>query len=166
MELKRVEENQIDVAYGLIEQAKAFLKSCGVDQWQKGYPSRDSIVSDVADKTGWFLEDGGEILGYACIDFGGEAAYDTLRGSWLDAAPYAVIHRMAVSDSCKGKGVAHAFFQAIDDYVKQQGITSIRVDTDEDNAIMKHLIEALGYTYCGTIWFDNSTKIAYQKQLK
>ena len=72
---------------------------------------------------------------------------------------------MVVDDSYKGQGLAKQFFEQIETFVYARGILSIRVDTDNDNNIMKHLIEKSGYVYCGTIWFDNSVKIAYQKQL-
>ena len=165
MEIRIAGIADIDVAYGLILQARGFLKSCGVDQWQNEYPNRDNIVADIDNGTGVLLVADGRIEAYACVDFGGEPAYDTLQGTWLDDKPYAVIHRMAVSNESNGKGRAKAFFLAIEGFVRERGISSIRVDTDEDNAIMKHLLQVTGYTYCGTIWFDNSVKIAYQKQL-
>ena len=165
MELIIATKNDIDASYELILQAQAFLKRCGVDQWQKGYPNRDNIVTDIQAGKGVLFVDNNTIVGYACVDFDGEPAYDELKGKWLDQQPYAVIHRMAVSDQYKGKGIAKAFFLAIEPFVKERGISSIRVDTDEDNEIMKHLLDVTGYTFCGDIWFDNSPKIAYQKQL-
>lgn len=47
--------------------------------------------------------------------------------------------------------------------MKDRKVGSFRVDTDEDNHIMKHILSKNGFTYCGTIWFDNSVKIAYEK---
>lgn len=37
------------------------------------------------------------------------------------------------------------------------------MDTDNDNQIMKHLLEKNGFQFCGTICFDNSEKIAFEK---
>ena len=164
MELKIATAADIEASYDIILQARAFLKSCGVDQWQKDYPNRDNIVTDINEGKGVVLLDGQAIVGFACVDFDGEPAYDDLKGEWLDQKPYAVVHRLAVSDQYKGKGIAQLFFREIEKFVKERKIDTIRIDTDDNNAIMKHLLESGGYIYCGTIWFDNSVKIAYQKQ--
>lgn len=46
---------------------------------------------------------------------------------------------------------------------KAKGISNFRVDTDEANKIMQHVLKKNGFTYCGVIWFDNSQKIAFEK---
>ena len=91
---------------------------------------------------------------------------NTLKGKWLDNLPCLVVHRMAIDDTYKHQGLAKAFFAAIDKYAVANNIFSIGTDTDDANMIMKQLIKASGYTYCGTSWFDNSIKIAFQKQLQ
>jgi len=165
MELRLAQANDVNKIHEIIIQGRNFLKKCGVNQWQNGYPNKEDIIKDIEKQTGYILYDAGKIAAYACIDFDGEPAYDNLKGTWLDQNEYAVIHRMVVDDSYKGQGLAKQFFEQIETLVYARGILSIRVDTDNDNNIMKHLIEKSGYVYCGTIWFDNSVKIAYQKQL-
>ncbi|WP_288946095.1 GNAT family N-acetyltransferase [uncultured Megasphaera sp.] len=155
----------IQGSMALINQAKAFLKSKGVDQWQDGYPEEQDIAGDIAAEKGYVLTDGDDMIAYCCIDFGGEPAYEGLKGQWLADGPYVVIHRMAVSDAYKGKGLAKRLFAEAEAMAAAKGVYSVRVDTDEDNAIMRGIIAAMGFTYCGTIWFANSTKIAFQKVL-
>lgn len=48
---------------------------------------------------------------------------------------------------------------------KAKGISNFRVDTDEANKIMQHVLKKNGFTYCGVIWFDNSQKIAFEKRI-
>lgn len=43
-------------------------------------------------------------------------------------------------------------------------ISNFRVDTDSDNKKMQHILKKNGFDYCGTIWFDNSEKIAFDKK--
>ena len=81
--LKAVAANGASVAIAFIDEAKAFLRSMGVDQWQNGYPSADTIKADIAKGNGYFLMAGERPLAYMCIDFGGEMAYDGLDGHWL-----------------------------------------------------------------------------------
>ncbi len=72
---------------------------------------------------------------------------------------------MAVTNRHKGKGLAKQLFAYAEALAKEHGVYNIRVDTDEENAIMKHIIDSLGFVYCGGIWFANSDKIAFQKVL-
>ena len=165
--LRTAELSELSAAMELIDGAKAYLKEQGIDQWQQGYPDAACIRRDLEKGKGHFVVDGPQILGYVCIDFDGEPAYQTLNGTWIGGEqPYVVAHRLALASSTRGKGLAHTVFRVIGEKACAAGVYSFRVDTDEDNAIMKHLLNRNGFTYCGSIWFDNSVKIAYEKLLR
>lgn len=166
--LRRAAEAEASAAMGLIDQAKAFLKAQGIDQWQKGYPDLACICGDLNKGKGYFMADeSGEIAAYMCIDFDGEPAYNDLNGAWLteSGARYAVVHRMAMDHGSRGRGLATRAFALVEELCRERGVGSIRIDTDADNAIMKHILDKNGFTYCGLIRFDNSDKIAYEKIL-
>ncbi len=163
--LRLAKESEADVSMEMINEAKAFLRSNGVDQWQTGYPSYETIAADIAAKRGYVLMDGEEYVAYMCIDFDGEPAYNDLVGNWLTEGPYGVMHRLATRSAYRGKGMASVAFMLGGELMKERGCVSFRVDTDNDNLIMKHLLAKNGFEYCGTIWFDNSEKIAFEKRL-
>ncbi len=150
----------------LIQQAKDHLKRSGVDQWQKGYPDRASIQADIGARTGYVLTNGPETAGYMCVSFDGEAAYSHIDGAWMSSQDYAVIHRMAIDDTLKGRGLASTMMEFAETLCVLRGIHSIKVDTDMDNLAMRHILEKNGYQYCGLIRFDNSDKIAFEKLLE
>ncbi len=64
-----------------------------------------------------------------------------------------------------GKGLATVSLRLAEECMKRRKTGSFRIDTDENNEVMKHLLSKNGFAYCGTIWFDNSVKIAYEKLL-
>lgn len=165
MNIRIAAKEDIDKAFGLIEQGRAFLKQKGIDQWQDGYPDRGSIATDIENGEGYVLDDNGTVAGYVCISFAGEEAYDKIDGKWLTDKPYAVIHRMAVDNAYKGKGLAQKFFLFTEDLCAQKGVHSIKVDTDSGNKIMQKILNGLGYVYCGVVNFQNSDKIAFEKVL-
>lgn len=165
MRFSQATANDKDSVMKLIDEAKKYLKSLGVDQWQKEYPALQDIEKDILDAKGYILKDNDAIIAYACIDFDGEESYKTLNGKWLTNDRYAVIHRMAIDNNYKGKGLATAFFKYAEGLCKTKNIKSIKVDTDEANERMKHILLKNGFVYCGTIRFDNSDKIAYEKLL-
>lgn len=164
--LQKVKSDEENTAMRFINEAKEFLKSKGVDQWQKGYPDTNSIKEDIKKQIGYFLMENNIPLAYMCIDFDGEPAYDTLNGHWLsNTGSYGVLHRLAIGTAHRGRGLASVSFTLAEELMREHSVKSFRADTDENNEIMKHLLSKNGFVYCGTIWFDNSVKIAYEKIL-
>lgn len=157
------QENDLGAAMDIINSAKKLLRDSGVDQWQNGYPDEACILQDIRAGKGYFIEKNGEKLGYLCVDYDGEPAYEHLKGSWGTPEPYVVVHRMAFAPAARGKGLTDAVFPIVEEMSRARGVHSFRVDTDEDNKRIKHILSKNGFTYRGTIWFDNSVKIAYDK---
>ena len=163
MELRTAAPEDLGKIMELIDQAKAFLNRNGVDQWQNGYPDQTCIEEDIRKGRGYLCIQDQDVAGYVCIDFEGEPAYDTLDGKWLSIQPYVAVHRLALDASVRGRGLASQVFEETERLARSKEIHSFKVDTDNDNQIMKHLLEKNGFQFCGTICFDNSEKIAFEK---
>ncbi len=164
MYLRKALDKENDIAMEIINDAKEFLKQQGIDQWQKGYPDKPTIDKDIKDENGYFIITD-DIIGYVCIDYRGELAYQTLQGTWNSNQEYAVVHRLALKISSRGKNISTTVFQLIENQCIQKGVKYIRIDTDDANEKMKKLLARNGYVYCGTVTFDNSEKIAFDKML-
>lgn len=165
MDFKQAIPEDVEQIMGIIDQAKAYLKNNGVDQWQKGYPNEHSILDDIESNVGYVLVDKEVIAAYVCITFEPEEFYEHLQGQWKSNQPYAAIHRAAISDHYRGQGIATKIFQFAEELCYSRDIHSIKVDTDNDNVVMKHILQKNGFEYCGTVCFDNSDKIAFEKVL-
>ncbi len=163
MELRNIELNEVDIAMSIIDDAKKHLKEQGIDQWQSGYPDYACIKNDALNQTGYFIVDCDDILGYLCIDFKGEPAYENLNGTWASNNKYVVIHRVAFVKDARGKNLSSILFKLVEDISRQKGIYYFRIDTDADNLKMQHVLKKNGFVLRGTIWFDNSEKIAFDK---
>jgi RimJ/RimL family protein N-acetyltransferase len=101
------------------------------------------------------------------ISFRNEPSYETIYdGKWLNNEPYAVLHRMAVSESYRNQGVAQFILNELEIMSLEKNLLNIRVDTHVENLPMRKLLTKNGYLYCGTIDLANGNKrIAFQKQL-
>ena len=75
----------------IMEQARAQLRRLGLDQWQKGYPSREVWEQDIRDRAAWLAAEGEQVLGAFMFQTAPEEAYDVIDGSWLTGGPYASI---------------------------------------------------------------------------
>ncbi len=128
-------------------------------QWIDGYPTKDIIKDDINNDNSFIIEDNDEILGVFTFIIGIEPTYENIIGEWINDETYGTIHRIASA----GKG--NKVFNYCLDYCFKC-VANIRIDTHEDNKIMRHILESNGFYRCGTIFVSNGTpRIAYQKKV-
>ena len=157
--------DELAICYAIIDEGRTFQKEQGFVQWTDDYPNMDTIRDDIQDQKGFVIKDNGVIAGYMCIDLDGEPAYINIDGQWAAEEPYAVVHRMAFSRDFRGTGLADEAFRLIGEFCTSRGVDYIRVDTDFPNKRMQHILEKNGFTRRGTVIFQGSGKIAYDKIL-
>ena len=144
----------------IFAQAREKMVACGnPNQWTGGYPTDEMLLQDMANGTGYVLEQEGEIVGSFMLAPGIEPTYINIyEGEWLQTEkPYQTIHRIASAHGIKGvlPAVCQWVFERTD---------NIRIDTHRQNAIMHHLLRKEGFTYCGIIYLeDGDERLAYQK---
>ena len=154
MIFRAAETGDVDIVTQIISEASARLGSAGIDQWQRGYPNRASVESDVEQGVGRVLCDGEQIVAYGAVIFTGEEAYrDLTGGGWLTSGSYRV-----------GQGWSRRFMMCAEEWARENSLPSIRIDTHPDNKIMQNLIASSGYTYCGDVIIE-SRRLAYEKVL-
>ena len=165
MILRLSSEKDIDKILEIINDAKVYLRSQGVDQWQDGYPNREVIEIDIKDSCSFVLEDEGTIMGTTVIGFDGESTYDKIyEGKWLNNDKFAVIHRMAVDKKSRNKGIADILIKNIENLVQERCIRSIKVDTHKNNKVMQNFLIKNGFIYCGIIYLqDGNERVAFEK---
>ena len=162
MKLRLANENEVDKCYKCIEDARAYHKTLGFVQWHPDYPTKQTIIDDVKNKIGYAFIDENKVIGYCCIIIGDEPAYYKIDGEWKTDRPYAVVHRMAFCKEARGKSLSKEAFNLIKDFCLSNNIDAIRVDTQDENVVMKHILEREGFLYCGLIQFDGGPKLAYE----
>lgn len=165
MKFRKSLEKDVKSIMKIINQAQRYLKLQGIDQWQNGYPNEKTIQNDIKNDESYILEKEGEILATTMITFSGESTYNLIQGKWLlNNEKYATIHRLAVDNMYKGKGLASQIIKQVEKVCLKEGINSIRVDTHEDNISMQKMLKKNNFKYCGVIYLeDNSKRIAFEK---
>ena len=107
----------------------------------------------------------GNVIAYGAVVFDGEPAYDAIEGAWLTDGEYVVLHRMAVADGEKGRGVATEFMRRVEAMAHGRGTGSMRVDTNFDNRYMLRMLGRLGFVYCGKVRYRSGERLAFEKPL-
>ncbi len=163
MVLRKAERSELPGIWTIIQHAIEQRRLDGSRQWQDGYPNPGTLETDLEQGYAYVLEENGEILLYAAVIFEPEPAYEAIEGKWLTNGPYLVLHRVAASLKAAGRNIGTVFFRMTEDLCRERGVPSIKVDTNFDNKPMLRILEKLGYTYCGEVYFRGSARRAYEK---
>lgn len=151
----------------LVADAQRWFRGQGIDQWQDGYPTQDIILSDISYNNNYIVELNGVVSATFVASFDGEPTYSEIKGKgWLNENPYAVVHRIAVADACRRKGIAREILHYTEELCAERGVRDIRIDTHRDNLAMRSLLKKMGYTHCGCITLTSGAfREAYHKVL-
>ena len=161
MEIRLAFPNEVNAVMKVIEDAKKTLAQSGSDQWQNGYPNVDIIIDDIISGQAYVALEEGEVIAYAAVTRSPESAYDAIyEGKWQGGEPeYLVFHRIAVARDAQGQGVAQTFLEGL---IEGFDYLDFRSDTHDQNKVMQHIFEKLGFKQVGKVPVDGE-RLAYQK---
>ena len=168
MEIRMTKKEDIDAIMPIFDEARATIAALGIDQWQNGYPSREVIEKDFSKARSYCVIKDGEIAGtFALID-DGEPTYDEIfDGKWLtgdEKDHYFAIHRVAISVKSRGSGISTQIIDFCAEKARENGKSSLRIDTHRGNVVMRRMLEKNEFAYCGVIYLsDGDERVAYEK---
>ncbi|MEI6580442.1 MAG: GNAT family N-acetyltransferase [Eubacteriales bacterium] len=165
MELRKSAADDINAIMKIIEQAQANFKKAGIDQWQDGYPNRETVLKDIDNEESYVLIKNGEIAATGVVSFQKEEAYTQIyEGQWLSGGGYDVIHRVAVAQKYQGRQLSSAFMELAERLCRERGLRSVRADTHEQNLPMQTVLKNNGFQYCGIVYLKSGAKrLAFEK---
>ncbi len=159
MKIRSSAPEDLDGILGIYESARKFMLENGnPNQWGFDYPDEDAILSDISKGCHFVCVGGSRLLGCFAFIEGDDPTYKIIfKGKWLNDSPYAVIHRIAVSEH--GKGIGSACIEWCLNRCK-----NIRIDTHKDNIPMQRLLVKNRFQYCGIIYTrQGDERLAYQR---
>ena len=164
VQVRKSELKDLPAIMAIFGHAREFMVSYGnTHQWNEyGWPPQDLIEKDIEIGRSYVIVEGEEILATFCFMHGPHAdpCYDHIeQGEWDTDANYGVIHRIASSGKMKG-------MLAIASEFALSRCPLLRMDTHEDNAPMRHLMETLGFAYRGIVHVpqDDAPRLAFEKK--
>lgn len=147
---------ELDEILKIYSRAREYMKQTGnPNQWKDTNPTEEMVIDDIKNSNLYLLisEQGIEAV-FAFIK-SSDFTYEVIDSTWLNDEKYFVMHRVASAG--KSKGV----LKYCVDYC-MQFCDNLRIDTHEDNKIMQHSLEKLGFKRCGIIKLLNGEpRIAY-----
>ncbi len=171
MKFRKATTADIPAVLGLWTNAKAFLHSQGLPQWQQGYPDLPEAEADIAAGRLWLAVEDDAPLAVFAFDTEPDPSYAALaEGEWRIPGAYGALHRIAVADAARGKGVGRTAAAHCRTLCAQLGLPALRVDTHPDNRPMRTMLEKAGFSHCGLLYLvggleDGSPRVAYEMRV-
>ncbi len=150
-----------------VEDSREILRLQGNGQWQDGYPNKDDFINDINNQNLYVVLDKNDetkIAGVCALTFYEEDYHHLYEGEWLTDLDYMVMHRVALNKRYAHQGYGDLLFETFLDVAKLKGYHSLRIDTHEGNAVMRHLITKFDFEFCGRVILPpNKDRMVFEK---
>lgn len=163
--IRRATLQDVDNIMDIVHSAQLALRELGIDQWQDGYPTAESIEEDIAQGVGYVATNNNATIGYAAIVLTGEQAYQQIADSWLYGNDYVVVHRLCTAQSHLRQGIALDLMMYAAELSRKRGFNAFRIDTHRGNIRMLSMLEKLEFRRVGIIHYDSGERVAYELDL-
>lgn len=154
MQIRKTNMEDMERVTELYEDARAFMRENGnPTQWGMTEPKRERIEQDILEENSYVCIEDGYVVGTFFFKVMEEPTYGTIyEGAWGDDTPYGVIHRIT-SDRTRHGIASFCLGWAI-----REAGGHLRIDTHEDNKVMRRVLEKNGFSYRGIIYVADGTK--------
>lgn len=166
MKFVKAKPEQFAEIVRIYEHVKDLLNDKDIDQWTEDYPDREVIRKDLENRNMYLLVNEGEIAAIAVLDQNQEPEYQVIP--WQDkAGDFLVVHRLCVNPDFQGKGISRVLLDEIEQFAKDHGYTSIRLDTQMINERAMNLYESHDYEKRGKFYFSHASWpfMAFEKRM-
>ncbi|MFJ7726774.1 GNAT family N-acetyltransferase [Neobacillus sp. NPDC097160] len=156
MEIQAIELIELKAVIRFYAEITADLRRKGINQWDRFYPNRFIVKSDIKMGNLFGLSTDKKIIGAVAVDTNESKKYRELKWEDEDGKPL-MIHRLAVHPDYQGKGYGKQLLQFAEDYSLRNGYSSIRLDVFSLNSGAVKMYERAGYQERGMIRFPFRT---------
>lgn len=144
----------------LTETCATALQKKGIYQWNEHYPPLEKLRADVEEKELFVLEENTNLLGIIVLTPKMDDEYIPIK--WLSPNKNNLyVHRLATHPSVWGKGYGQLLMDFAENFAKESGYQSIRLDTFSQNKRNQHFYEQRGYERLGTIYFPKQSEFPF-----
>lgn len=158
MEIRKASQHDLEAILPIYAYARQQMAKGGnPSQWGTDKPDTETLRQDIRQGNLFLMESNGEAVGVFAFFLGEEPTYQQIEGKWLNGLPYGVIHRVASNG--KQKGILGQCLNFCGKFTN-----NLRIDTHQQNGVMRRLLEQNGFQECGVIYVeDNTPRIAFQR---
>ncbi len=143
--------NVLEVMYLLQHCIEDFNKN-SVYQWNQSYPDYFRLLKEVENETLYIIKTKGVCIGTISFDEQQESVFDNVE--WKNTTDkFIMIHRIAVFPSWQKKGIGRMLIEFAEEFAKENGYKSIRIDVASSSEHVINLYKSKGYDLTGEILY-------------
>ncbi|WP_418730113.1 GNAT family N-acetyltransferase [Coprobacter fastidiosus] len=162
MTIRLAKENDIEEIMGLI--TRTVISGQSSSGWNETYPTKEIFVKDIDNQYLYVYEDNHIVIGIISLIPGPDPDYQSIIWKNSGTSPL-VLHRLCVDPHRQREGIGSRLMNFAETFGREQGYTSLQLDTRISNHTAANLYEQLGYTKTGTITRNRGNFICYEKKL-
>ncbi|MBI6117433.1 GNAT family N-acetyltransferase [Salegentibacter maritimus] len=151
----------------LTEACAKALQEQNIFQWNKHYPSREKLQTDIQNKELYVFEEEKVIISIVVLTPKMDKVYQNI--DWLtETGNNLYVHRLATHPAYWGKAYARKMMDFAEEFAKNRNFDSIRLDTFSKNKRNQKFYETRGYIKLGDVYFPHKNEYpfhCYEKTL-
>lgn len=144
MEIIKAEQGDIPEIQKLVQGSIKDMNANGIHQWNMQYPPLEIFASDVEKGSLYAMKENERIVGIIVLSEEQDEEYTQIE--WKNKSDdFLVVHRLAVLPALQRKGIASRLMHFAENYARDKGFSSIRIDTFSGNPRTLEFFEKRGY---------------------
>lgn len=141
---RKATKEDVPAIQAFVDKAKVVMEGQGIRQWDEIYPTCEDFYEDAKKQELYVGELQGKLA--VCFTLNHFQDEDYLKVEWKNPGDdFMVVHRLCVNPDFQGKGLGTKTCRYIEELVRSQNYSSIKLDTFTQNTISLALYEKLGY---------------------
>ena len=158
--IKKASKQDLDQLLTVVKSCGKNLMDQGIFQWNEEYPKREDLLEDIELQELWTLVHKNRIIGLIVLTENEDAEYQDVK--WLTKNHKNLyIHRLAVDPNFQGKGYAQKLMDFAEKYARENGYSSIRLDTFSENKRNLKFYEQRNYVKLESIYFSKQSAFPF-----
>ena len=155
--IRRAKISEIPVILTITQACAKKMQENGIFQWNEHYPSKEAFIKDIEREELFVIEENKTVLGTIVISTLMDEEYKPIK--WLTPNGNSTyIHRLSVRPDFQGKGFAQKMMDFAENFSRENGFVSVRLDTFSQNKRNQHFYEQRGYQKLGDIFFPKQSE--------
>ncbi len=164
MIIEKANSAQLKEIFRIFIECRLSMEQARIFQWTEHYPAIRHISEDIENGHLYSLNQDGKSLAVINLSNVEEAEYAQVPWDDKDGRCM-VIHRLAVHPSSHRQGYARKLMDFAENFAREKGYTSIRLDAYSGNERVLRLYECRGYHKRGEVNFPGRTLPFYCYEL-
>jgi ribosomal protein S18 acetylase RimI-like enzyme len=164
MELESAKLEDLHVIDELFKNAIENMIKNNIFQWDKIYPNTNILKNDILKSQMYKIVLDNTIVSVFVLNQECEEEYST--GNWeYKGKNFMVLHRLCVNNKFQNRGFGTKTMLYMEEYLKNNGIKSMRLDVFSENPIALKLYNKLGYKKTGEANWRKGLFYLFEKKL-